>query len=286
MRESPPWSSSSSDYELESTRIRFEDYSENIDIRPFRRRALASLERHQLELVLKSDYGDATSQNIKRKVKRVFRIKICGITTPQDARLVLDTGADAIGLNFYEKSRRFVQIEEAVQIVDSLENSKLKVVGVFVNAPLSRIEECVAATRLSTVQLHGDEPVEFAKQVMARTGVPVIRAFRAKTGDEKRIEDFVSGTDGLAGVLIDAAVAGQFGGTGEVADWDFVADMVQRLELPVIVAGGLRAGNVSDAISATSAFGVDTASGVESSPGRKDPSMVQDFVSRAKHLLG
>ena len=138
------------------------------------------------------------------------------------------------------------------------------------------------AAGLHAVQLHGDESSEFAESVIEQTGLPVIRAFRAKTGDESMVVRFANGCSGLAAVLIDAAIAGQFGGTGHVGDWAFVATMVGRLDLPVIVAGGLNPANVAEAIKATGAYGVDTASGVESAPGSKNVPDMREFVAQAE----
>ncbi|MEM7312254.1 MAG: phosphoribosylanthranilate isomerase [Planctomycetota bacterium] len=213
----------------------------------------------------------------------VFRIKICGVTTSQDAHAVADAGADAIGLNFYEKSSRYVEPQNAAEVVKDLPSS-VKRVGVFVNAPLDRIQSCCQAAMLHVVQLHGDESTGFAKSVIDQTGLPVMRAFRAKTGDESRVAEYVDDCPGLAAVLIDAAIAGQFGGTGHIGDWEFVATMVGRLKIPVILAGGLNPTNVAAAIKATGADGVDTASGVESAPGNKNVREIQEFVVQAKKV--
>jgi phosphoribosylanthranilate isomerase len=214
--------------------------------------------------------------------KHVFRIKICGVTNPNDAIAVAESGADAVGLNFYEKSSRYVEPATSEAIVQPLASRVLRV-GVFVNTSRKRIEECITSAGLGMIQLHGDESPKVVAE-LETLGLPVIRAFRAKTGDERRLEEFVDSADGaLAGVLIDAAIAGQFGGTGHVGDWEFVARMQKRLApLPVIVAGGLNPANVSKALIATAAYGVDTASGVETSPGVKDAQAIKSFVRAAK----
>ena len=210
----------------------------------------------------------------------MFRVKICGVTTPEDGQTITAAGADAIGLNFYEKSKRFILPERAANIVQVSEG--VLSVGVFVNSPLKRVVQIAENVALNAIQLHGDESAQFAEKVSAEIGLPVMRAFRAESGDEPEIIDYVAEFPGLAGVLIDAAVAGQFGGTGHTGDWDFVAAMVKRLGIPVVVAGGLVPNNVAAAIQSTGAYGVDTASGVESSAGSKDPLLVREFVTAAR----
>lgn len=211
----------------------------------------------------------------------VFRIKVCGVTSALDAEAIARTGVDAIGLNFYEGSSRYLEPTQARDIVCSLDASVLRV-GVFVDATAHRISECVEAAGLGMIQLHGDESPEFLNAL--DVDVPVIRAFRVKAGDEARVREYLEACakKRLAGVLIDAAVDGQFGGTGQVADWEFVARLRSHLSgLPIILAGGLTAENVGEAVAVTDADAVDSASGVESSAGIKDHELVRQFADVA-----
>lgn len=228
----------------------------------------------------------------------MFRTKICGVTSRGDAGRVARSGADAIGLNFYAPSPRSVSVDQAVAIAASLRESsdqdaatgqpaKPLLIGVFVNASLETIQMTVRSVGLSAVQLHGDETVEL---VAALKPLPVLRAFRMSPGDAPAILNYVAecaAVHPLAGVLIDAAVPGQFGGTGEKADWGEVSRLVAQLrsdpgEHPrLILAGGLTAENVSTAIAQANPDGVDTASGVEESPGVKNADSVAAFVDSA-----
>jgi phosphoribosylanthranilate isomerase len=218
----------------------------------------------------------------------VFRIKICGITNLDDALLAADAGAQAVGLNFYPGTPRCVGFEAAAEIAASLPRDVARV-GVFVDAPLAELLAIRERVGLDFVQLHGDEPPEIVAQLHSR-GLQVVRAFRC--GDE-----------GLApprayllqcrqlgalpdAVLIDARAPGQYGGTGQTVDWPSLGPLGGRLEgCPLLLAGGLTPDNVSQAIATAKPFGVDTASGVESSPGRKDPARVRRFITFARNAL-
>jgi phosphoribosylanthranilate isomerase len=209
----------------------------------------------------------------------LFKVKICGITRPEDAAVVADSGGDAIGLNFYAQSPRFVQDDLAKQIIAALPAQVAKV-GVFVNASAEEIRRKVSTLGLNWVQLHGDEPPEFLLEL---PGIPVIRAVRmnqrvsvvlAKQGQFVRLPN---------AVLIDAYDPDAYGGTGQTVPWDAVPEAGRRLAgLPVILAGGLTADNVAQAIQTARPHAVDTASGVETSPGIKDPDKVRAFVAVAK----
>lgn len=224
----------------------------------------------------------------------MFRIKICGVTQVNDAMDAVNAGADAIGLNFYKQSSRFIDTRAARAIAQAVRQGRaVKLVGVFVNATVDYIADLVRECELDAIQLHGDESDSFAWQVADRTGVPIIRAFALqKVGAESVVEfcGLPEAKKHLAGVLIDSALPGQFGGTGVTADWGMVADLVKELEsseIPVILAGGLNPDNVGMAIKTTGAAGVDVASGVESAPGIKLKDAIVRFVSTARdHLQG
>lgn len=214
----------------------------------------------------------------------MFRIKICGITRPEDAEVAFDAGADAIGLNFYSQSSRYIDAELARVIAQSVSNS----VGVFVNSSADEILRLSQTVGLDAIQLHGDEPPQILQRLSS-----INEIVRARSLGSQGIE---SVTDHLreckqAGrlpdvVLIDAAVQGQYGGTGECADWDQVKDYQSALlGVPLILAGGLGPENVAEAIEQVEPYGVDVASGVEASPGVKDHSKMRDFIQAAKEAL-
>jgi phosphoribosylanthranilate isomerase len=210
-----------------------------------------------------------------------FRIKICGITTVDDATLVARAGADAVGLNFYPKSARFLAPEQAEVVVRAVPAGVVKV-GLFVNA--TAVDVCAMFDRLELdlVQLHGDEPPEFLVDLGDR---PVMRAFRVGSDGLRPVEDYLSRCRQLGVmphmVLVDAQVAGAYGGTGQVANWAALKHY-SSANPPLVLAGGLAPANVAEAIRAVQPMAVDTASGVESSPGRKDPALVERFIEAAR----
>ncbi len=212
----------------------------------------------------------------------MFRIKICGITTVDDALIARDAGADAIGLNFYPQSPRYIHPEQAQRIAAALGNS-LHLVGVFVNVPVSEVQRLADSLPLHFVQLHGDEPAEHIGELAPR---PVIRAFRLRDADLSPIADYMERCRQLAtlpsSILVDAFQPGIFGGTGKTVDWGTMADLAfMERDLHTILAGGLRPDNVEQAIAVARPDAVDVAGGVERSPGRKDPLKVRLFVDAA-----
>lgn len=211
-----------------------------------------------------------------------LRIKVCGVTTPDDAAAVAATGADTIGLNFFAKSPRCVSLEQAREIADA-SGAALRV-GVFVNHSAEQIAAAVQAARLDAIQLHGDEPLSLLGELPE--GPPVIRAVRV--GPEglapaaRLLEEADRMGRAFAAVLVDAAAAGAYGGTGKAVDWARIARERRLLGgAPLILAGGLTPENVAEAIRQARPDGVDTASGVESSPGRKDAARAAQFVANA-----
>jgi phosphoribosylanthranilate isomerase len=203
------------------------------------------------------------------------RVKICGITQAEDARVAVAAGADALGFMFWEQSARRLSVEAAAAICREVPPFVSKV-GVFVDAALADIRRAVEACRLEAVQLHGEETPEFCAQCVA----PVIRAFRVR-GPETLAE--LAGYP-TAAWLLDSHVAGQRGGTGVGFEWAWAAEAV-KLGRPVILAGGLTPENVAAAVREVRPFAVDVSSGVEVAPGRKDPEKVRAFVRAAKGTL-
>ena len=215
----------------------------------------------------------------------MFRIKICGVTNVDDALAAAAAGADAIGLNFYANSPRCVSHEAAAQIVSALP-SGIKKVGVFVNANADEIRGLSADLPLDLIQLHGDEEPAFLAGLI---GTPAMRAFRP-VGSLEGIQAYLDKCDRLncrpEMVLIDAFRKTAYGGTGETADWDAIRTSRSLLRgLPIVLAGGLTAENVAKAIAAVEPDGVDSASGVELSPGRKSPDLIRAFVAQAKRAF-
>ena len=211
-----------------------------------------------------------------------IRTKICGITRVTDAVGAAEAGADAIGLNFYSRSKRFVAADVDRAIADAV-GEQVALVGVFVNSTIEEVCEIASRVGLTHVQFHGDEQpaiVEELNSILADAFS--IRAVRIEENDfEKAQSDIDRWQDaGVDAILLDAASVGAFGGTGKQLDWGATQEL--SINVPWILAGGLNPDNVSEAIVACNPDGVDVASGVESEPGIKDDLLVRDFVSRAK----
>jgi phosphoribosylanthranilate isomerase len=212
----------------------------------------------------------------------MFRIKICGITSVDDAITVAQAGADAVGLNFYARSPRYIGDNVAREVIRALPDGITKV-GLFVDTPAADICRLFDELSLELIQLHGDQPPEFLPQLGGR---PVMRAFRIGPEGLSPVMDYLACCQALgvppALVLLDALVAGQYGGTGKTADWDVAKRYLAKPDMPpLVLAGGLTPANVAAAIRAVRPAAVDAASGVESQPGRKDPAAVGAFVQAA-----
>jgi phosphoribosylanthranilate isomerase len=208
-----------------------------------------------------------------------MRVKFCGITRLDDAEHAARLGAWAIGLNHWEGSPRRCDDAVAAEIGAALQRS-VELVGVFVNAPLDDIAHHVENERLSMVQLHGDEGLQFCREVARRTGCRVIKAIRVRTGADLDLARSYR-TDFH---LLDAHREGLPGGTGESFDWGLIRE--RRSRVPAILAGGLVPDNVAEAIDAAKPFAVDVASGIESAPGIKDHALMTSFAERADEAGG
>jgi phosphoribosylanthranilate isomerase len=194
----------------------------------------------------------------------VIRVKICGITTPDDAALAAHLGASAIGLVFWPGSPRYVDAARAREIVDALPPF-VSAVGVFVDQ-VEEAAQVARAVRLSAVQFHGDEPGA------AYRTFP-FRVIKAVTVRDASAREAAAAVPADAAVLLDAHDRVKRGGTGRVIDWS-IAAMIAR-ERPVILSGGLSADNAAEAIAAVQPYAIDVSSGVESAPGRKDPAKLR-----------
>lgn len=219
----------------------------------------------------------------------MFQIKICGITSIEDGMQAIEAGADAIGLNFFPASPRYVSRETAAEIAMAVQqfSKEASIVGVFVNASGESIAEIVREVPLSAIQLHGDESVDdLAKirTIVNASQLKWIRAFRCREPSFEAIENYLArAKDMLDALLLDAYQPGSYGGTGAVVDWDAIRAHRKMFHgKHLVLAGGLNPGNVSEAIQKSAADGVDVASGVELSPGKKGLLKVQSFCNEAK----
>ena len=202
------------------------------------------------------------------------RVKVCGITRLEDAELAASLGAWALGFNLWPGSSRVVEEAVAAGIARRVRRT-VELAGVFVNPTLDEVTHAAEAIGLTHVQLHGDEGPSFANEVARRTGAKVIKAARVAGGsDLQALERFHTDFH-----LLDTAVEGVRGGSGRTWDWSLAAQ--RRSKIPMILAGGLNADNVADAIAAVHPYAVDVASGVESEPGIKDPAKLEAFLSIA-----
>ena len=202
------------------------------------------------------------------------RVKICGITNVEDARFAVEMGADALGFNFYKKSPRVITPERVRDIVSELPPF-VTAVGVFVNERRETIERIANVASLGALQLHGDETPEFCKEFSR----PVVRVLRVgETLVAGQIEPYAEA--GVTTFLLDKAKEGFYGGTGETFDWR--AAVFAKSYGRVILAGGMTPDNVREGIESVSPYAVDTSSGVESEPGRKDHAKVKAFIENAK----
>lgn len=200
------------------------------------------------------------------------RIKICGITNVQDAHAVVAGGADAIGLNFFADSPRSVTVERARQIAEVIPPF-VEIVALFVDEPAASIERILSVVPISLIQFHGEESADFCEQ-FARPWIKSVRV-RERLDLAQVCRDYRS----ARGILLDSWQPGVHGGTGKTFDWQLAQ---AALSLPVILAGGLHAGNVGEAIRALRPAAVDLSSGVERAPGLKDAARIRQFVAAVR----
>jgi phosphoribosylanthranilate isomerase len=209
----------------------------------------------------------------------VTRVKICGITRVEDALATARSGADAIGLVFYERSPRHVSIAQAKHLAGALPPF-VSVVGLFVDAEAAFVREVLADVPLDLLQFHGDESPEYCAQFER----PYLKAIRVKVGVD--LLQCAARFHTAKGLLLDAHVEGIAGGTGETFDWTLIP---HRLPLPVILSGGLDAKNVAAAVKQAQPYAVDVSSGVESGgveagKGIKDAAKIAAFIRGVRHV--
>ena len=200
------------------------------------------------------------------------KVKICGITNYKDASKSVDSGADALGFIFYKNSKRFIDPQEAYNIIRQLPPFVTKV-GVFVNSSYREIIKITGDLAINTIQLHGDESPDFC----ARFKHTVIKALRIKdTEDLGEVDSFPA-----RAILFDTYSDKDYGGTGNTFDWNILKKL--KTEKKTILSGGLNPDNVGEAIKTVRPYAVDVSSGVEKSPGIKDHKKIQRFIEAVKN---
>ena len=210
----------------------------------------------------------------------MVRVKICGITNVEDALLACELGADAIGLNFYDKSPRCITPFSASKIIGKLPPF-VAPIGIFVNWDAAPVTSLAKALALSAAQLHGDEPPKLVSEIAKK--VSVIKALHVGRGSTLPA---LAKYRGATAFLLDAPHSGQYGGTGHTADWSLALTAAKSHR--ILLAGGLTPENVAEAILAVHPYSVDVTSGVEAKPGKKDPAKLRAFfeaVARANQQL-
>ncbi len=202
------------------------------------------------------------------------RIKICGITRIEDGLAAARLGADAIGIVFYEATPRYVTVDQARAIAQALPPFVTRV-GLFVDVDADRVRATISAVGLDILQFHGEESAETYRAF----GRPYIKAVRMR--DDVDLHAQQRAYPDAIGLLLDTYVKHAPGGSGETFDWRLVP---RDLEKPIILAGGLTADNVKDAIKAVQPFAVDVSSGVEETKGIKDPKKISAFIERVREV--
>ena len=207
----------------------------------------------------------------------MLRVKICGLTTPQDAVAAIEFGANALGFNFYPGSKRHIRLETAADWIAALPRSVEKI-AILVNPSWDEATAAARTAGITALQLHGAEPPEFCRQ-LREEGIRFEKAIPVTDADSVAdLPDFFTRT-----LLLDSGGAGEFGGSGRVFPWEIARDFVQsNPPLRVVLAGGLTPENVAEAVALVRPFGVDVTSGVESTPGRKDYGLMRAFIAAAQ----
>ncbi|MCP9473203.1 MAG: phosphoribosylanthranilate isomerase [Nitrospira sp.] len=205
----------------------------------------------------------------------MVKVKICGITDGEDARVAVEAGADALGFVMYRQSPRYVRPDTVRAIVASLPPFVVPI-GVFVNEETDVVRQLMDDCGFALAQLHGDETASYCEAL----GRPAVKAIRLKDRSSLLAVAEFHGRAGVRGFVIDAFSDQAYGGTGRPVDWTLAAEIARTA--PVLLAGGLTPDNVGEAIRSVRPYGVDVSSGVEARPGKKDPVKVKSFVEAAK----
>lgn len=207
------------------------------------------------------------------------RVKICGVTRPEDVQTCAEAGVDAVGINFHPGSKRYVEPSKAQPVLRAIP-PLMAGVGVFVGLPIRQVTALAYQLGLRGVQYHGEN-----RELSDPFPFSLIAAFRVK--DQKSLNGIATYLEMCrsfgqlpAAILVDAYVEGEHGGTGQTAPWDLLATL--SLDVPIILAGGLTSENVGEAIRIVRPAAVDVASGVEAEPGIKDPEKIHRFVAAVR----
>lgn len=219
-----------------------------------------------------------TSDVLTRRAMNRVRVKICGIRSLEEAEAALEAGADALGFNFWPRSPRYIAPEDAREIIFKLPPLVANI-GVFVNEERHEIEAIATDLRLAAVQLHGDESPGFCAGIAA---AKTIKAIRVREGFEP---DSIKCYP-VSMILLDTGLSGSYGGTGKIFDWSVAVECASLAR--IMLAGGLTAENVAEAIRIVRPAAIDVCSGVEAEPGCKDLSKLRDFmlaVTRANSVM-
>ncbi len=203
------------------------------------------------------------------------RIKICGLTREEDVRAVVESGADAIGFVFYPPSPRYVSFQRAAELA-RLVPPFVTTVGLFVNPARHYVKEALETVPLQVLQFHGDE----SEADCTGYGLPYLKAARMRPGLD--LLKYAASFPSAQGLLLDAFVEG-YGGGGETFDWSLIPSV---LPLPLILSGGLHAGNVAEAVRCVRPWAVDVSSGVEAAKGIKDAARITEFVAGVQNAHG
>lgn len=201
----------------------------------------------------------------------ITKVKICGITSAEDAAVAVEAGADALGFVFYRKSPRYIEPLVAKQIIMGLP-PLVTAVGVFVDEEQQVVRSLMDDCGLALAQLHGQESAVYCQEL----GRPVLKALRVKDRSSLLALAEFQGRAGVRGFVLDAFSDQAYGGTGQVIDWELAAEVARAAH--ILLAGGLTPDNVATAIQSVQPYGVDVSSGVEREPGRKDHEKVRAFI--------
>jgi phosphoribosylanthranilate isomerase len=201
-----------------------------------------------------------------------MKVKVCGITSYEDAVLALDQGVDALGFNFYRPSPRYIDPAKAHEIIRRLPPLWVSV-GLFVNAAIDELVETARVAGVQALQLHGDETPGYCRRI---SGWPLLKAIRIGADPIREVLQEYP----VQAFVLDVKDESLFGGTGRSFDWR----LAQGIDHPVLLAGGLRPDNVREAILIVKPYGVDVCSGVESSPGKKDPILLAKFINEVRNV--
>lgn len=202
-----------------------------------------------------------------------MRVKVCGITRLEDARLAADAGAWAVGFIFVPDTPRYITSESVGRVVSKLPES-LEKVGVFADSPINEVIKITKQAGITKIQLHGTESPEYCTDIAEATGKEVIKAFRVK--QQSYIELIERYREKISYILLDTFSEKHLGGTGETFDWN-IAKQAKRLNIPLIIAGGLNPENIMAAYSELEPYALDLSSGLEKAKGIKDEKKLKEL---------